>query len=104
VDEITTSSISTPVQVNGIGSEDAEIIKTTVASADESGLLAWQNPETGSKGTITAIDNFIGENGNQCKKFQTTVDSFMGISLYNGETCELKPGFWALSWFLRQDG
>ena len=25
----------------------------------------------------------------------------MGISLYNGETCELKKGLWVLSWFLR---
>ena len=103
-DEIVTGSVVEPVAAEGIGSNDAEIIKTTVASADTSGLLAWQNPDTGNKGTITAIDNFVGKHGQQCKKFQTTVDTFMGISLYNGETCELKKGFWVLSWFLKQEG
>lgn len=103
-DQLVTNSITKPVEAEGIGSEDAEIIKTVVSKSDENNLLAWQNPETGNKGTITAIDNFVGSHGQQCKKFQTTVDTFMGISLYNGETCELKKGFWVLSWFLRQEG
>ncbi len=103
-DEIVTGSVSKPVEAEGIRSEDAEIIKMVVAQSEEDKLLAWQNPESGNKGTITAIDNFIGSHGQQCKKFQTTVDSFMGVSLYNGETCELKKGYWVLSWFLRQDG
>ena len=102
-DQLITRSVTKPVQPEGIASDDAEIIKTVVAESNEDKLLAWQNPETGNKGTITAIDNFIGSHGQQCKKFQTTVDTFMGISLYNGETCELRKGFWVLSWFLRED-
>ena len=102
-DRLVTRSVAKPAQPEGIASDDAEIIKTVVAESDEEKLLAWQNPETGNKGTITAIDNFIGSHGQQCKKFQTTVDTFMGISLYNGETCELRKGFWVLSWFLRED-
>ena len=102
-DEIVTSSVTQPVVAEGIGSDDAEIIKRVVAQSDSDNLMAWQNPESGNKGTITAIDDFVGSHGQQCKKFQTTVDSFMGISLYNGETCELKKGFWVLSWFLRQE-
>ncbi|MEO0909374.1 MAG: RT0821/Lpp0805 family surface protein [Pseudomonadota bacterium] len=103
-DELITSSISKPVAPQGIESTDAEIIKSVVASADAPSALAWQNPDTGNKGTITAIDKFVGSHGQKCKKFQTTVDTFMGIALYNGETCELKKGFWVLSWFLREDG
>lgn len=100
-DQIITGSITKPVQPEGIETADAEIIKATVAESDSSNILAWQNPETGNKGTITAIDKFTGSHGQKCKKFQTTVDTFMGISLYNGETCELKKGFWVLSWFLK---
>ncbi len=103
-DELITSSISKPVAPQGIESTDAEIIKSVVAGADAPSALAWQNPDTGNKGTITAIDKFVGSHGQKCKKFQTTVDTFMGIALYNGETCELKKGFWVLSWFLRDDG
>ena len=102
-DKIITGSVTKPVQPEGIETADAEIIKTVVADADNSGVLAWQNPDTGNKGTIMAIDKFTGSHGQKCKKFQTTVDTFMGISLYNGETCELKKGFWVLSWFLKQD-
>ena len=100
-DQIITGSITKPVQPEGIETADAEIIKAAVAQSETSNILAWQNPETGNKGTITAIDKFTGSHGQKCKKFQTTVDTFMGISLYNGETCELKKGFWVLSWFLK---
>ena len=101
-DQIITSSVTKPVQPEGIESADAEIIKSAVAASNNSNVLAWQNPETGNKGTITAINKFTGSHGQKCKKFQTTVDTFMGISLYNGETCELKKGFWVLSWFLKE--
>lgn len=100
-DTVITSSVTQNAEPQGIDSADAEIIKSTVAGADTSNVLAWTNPETGNKGTITAIDKFVGSHGQKCKKFQTTVDTFMGISIYNGETCELKSGFWVLSWFLK---
>ncbi len=103
-----TSSITKPVAAEGIDSTDAEVIKSLVAQAEQAPAgnneLAWSNPDTGNRGTIMAIDKFVGSHGQKCKKFQTTVDNFMGISLYNGETCELRAGFWVLSWFLRNDG
>jgi len=98
---VITSSVTKPVKAEGIDSTDAEMIKNAVAESDNGNMLAWSNPDTGNRGTIMAIDKFVGGHGQKCKKFQTTVDSFMGISLYNGETCELKKGFWVLSWFLR---
>lgn len=103
--ELVTNSVTEAVEPEGIDPTDAEAIKLKVADAEiggtDSNLLAWSNPETGSSGTITAIDQFIGTHGQSCKKFRTTVDSFMGIALYKGETCELKKGFWVLSWFIR---
>jgi surface antigen len=105
--ELITGSVTKSVEDEGIDPTDAEAIKLTVveggSAGSDSALLAWSNPETGNSGTITAIDKFIGNHGQSCKKFRTSVDSFMGISLYNGETCELKPGFWVLSWFIREE-
>jgi hypothetical protein len=105
--ELVTASISKSVKAEGVDSTDTEVIKNLVAGVDQgkndSAHLAWSNPETGSRGTITAIDHFVGSHGQKCKKFETTLDSFMGISLYDGETCELREGFWVLSWFLRKD-
>ena len=103
-DQLVENSVAKPVKGEGIDSTDAELIKSVVAETEngqDGSVLAWQNPDTGNRGTITAIDRFVGSHGQKCKKFQTTVDSFMGISLYNGETCELKKGFWVLSWFIR---
>jgi surface antigen len=104
--QIVTSSVVKNVEQEGIEVTDAELIKQTVADAEleslQSNLLAWSNPDTGNKGTIMAIEKFAGSHGQPCKKFRTTVDSFMGISLYNGETCELKKGFWVISWLLRE--
>ena len=104
-DRLVTASVAKPVKAEGVDSTDAELIKSVVAEAEAANngesVLAWSNPDTGSKGTIMAIDKFVGSHGQKCKKFQTTVDSFMGISIYNGETSELKKGFWVLSWFLR---
>ena len=103
--EVITSSITKPIKAEGIDSTDAELIKTVVAGAEdsslESNMLAWSNPDTGNHGTIMAIDRFVGSHGQSCKKFQTTVDSFTGISVYNGEACEMEKGSWVLSWFTR---
>jgi hypothetical protein len=101
---LVTSSISKPVAAEGVDSTDVEVIKNMVTSADGETMpeLAWSNPDTGSRGTIKAIDQFVGSHGQTCKKFQTTVDSFTGISLYNGETCETKKDSWVVSWFLRE--
>ncbi len=106
--QIITASINKSVKAEGIDSTDAELIKTTVIKSEPASrptdLLAWSNPDTGNRGTIKAIEKFVDSRGQQCKKFQTTVDSFMGVSLYNGETCELKTGFWVLSLFVRENG
>jgi len=105
-DQIVTGSMENSTGSARIENTDAEVIKTTVVDADnhipKTSELAWSNPETGNSGTIMAIDKFIGTSGQKCKKFQTTLDSFMGISLYDGETCEVKRGLWVMSQFMRR--
>lgn len=104
--EIVTGSISKTVKAEGVDTTDTEVIKSAVVQNDDteasSEALAWQNPDTGNSGTIIAIEKFVGPQGRRCKKFQTTVDSFMGISIYDGETCEMKKGFWILSRFFKK--
>lgn len=104
--ELVTGSISKAIEAEGVDATDTEVIKTVVVQNDgtqaSSNSLAWQNPDTGNSGTIIAIEKFVGPQGRQCKKFQTTVDSFMGISIYDGETCEVKKGFWILSQFFKK--
>ena len=98
-----TGSVSKPAKLTGIESTDTEVIKSTVAKAtlksSTSVALAWVNPDTGSSGTITAIDRFFGKHGQKCRGFKTTVSTFMGVAFYNGETCQISPTEWVLSWF-----
>ncbi len=105
-DTLVTGSVADPAKPEGVESTDAEVIKDIVAVSNtekpQTSELAWNNPDTGNSGTIVAIDKFVGSHGQKCKKFQTTIDSFVGISLYDGETCEIKRGMWVLSWFMRR--
>lgn len=102
-----TGSISNVAKQDGLNKKDAETIKSTVVSGETfnegSNLLAWENPETGNSGTITAIERTINSNGKPCRKFETTVASFSGVSIYNGEACEHKKGAWSLAWLLPKD-
>jgi surface antigen len=99
--ETVTGSISAPMKAQGIDDTDAELIKSAVAGTGngepESNVLAWSNPDTGNRGTITAVNEFVSDGGQNCRKFRTTVDSFVGISQYSGEACEMTKGSWVLS-------
>ena len=98
--QLVTSSVVEKNKVEGIEKTDAELIKSTVIAANRAATpLAWQNPETGSSGAIVAIDNFMGKHGQKCRGFKTSVANFMGISYYNGETCQIDGEQWVLSWF-----
>ncbi|MEM8749332.1 MAG: RT0821/Lpp0805 family surface protein [Pseudomonadota bacterium] len=105
-DQLVTNSVAEQARPNGVSKTDAEVIKSTVASIDDASRtepLAWSNPETGSSGAIVAIDQFMGKHGQRCKGFKTTLSSFMGISYYDGEACQISPGEWVLSWFKSAD-
>lgn len=98
--QLVTQSVVDKNRVEGIEETDAELIKSTVIAANQEATpLAWRNPETGSSGAIVAIDNFQGKHGQKCRGFKTSVANFMGISYYNGETCQISAGQWVLSWF-----
>jgi surface antigen len=99
--ETVTASIAAPMKAEGIDGTDAELIRSAIAGNIDGdsniAALAWSNPDTGNSGTITGVDEFVGEGGRNCRKFRTTVDSFVGISQYSGEACETTPGSWELS-------
>lgn len=101
-EQLVTGSVAQTAKIEGIEEADAELIKQTVVEAPSSRSafpLAWTNPETGASGSIMSLDKFQGKHGQQCRGFQTSVSSFAGISLYDGETCKIDEDKWVLSWF-----
>jgi surface antigen len=78
---------------------DQATVRNAVSSADLAGLgtqpLAWANPETGSRGAITAVAE-QRQNGQLCRKFTTSRESFDGVAMYRGEACMAQAGVWKL--------
>ncbi len=104
---VVTGSVQPVGATEKIDQGDTKIINDTVAQAPVQpaapSLLDWRNPETGNRGTVSAINEFIADDQRKCRKFKTTLDSFTGISLYNGESCELHDGLWVLTGLSRQN-
>lgn len=106
-DKTVTNSISQQAKQDGLNESDAETIKSTVIAANLDGsashTMAWANPETGNSGQITSIKSTQNSQGNNCRKFETTVKSFSGVTIYTGETCRAAAGSWSLSWLMPKD-
>lgn len=60
--------------------------------------VPWANPDTGSQGTITTM-NERNSDGILCRKFETSRESFNGVSIYRGETCMETGGNWFITSF-----
>ena len=116
---IVTGSVAAASAGHGVDPKDAELIKREVASSRLalSEPLEWRNEATGAFGAIMAIEPFRGRHGQPCRSFRTTMANFTGVSLYEGEACQVPPEprtpddaaeeagarSWILSWFRRKD-
>lgn len=100
---ITTGSTGSAEQPDETTIADESTIRNAVTSADLESLpvggeLAWNNSRTGSRGRVTEIEEYR-EAGRPCRRFQTTRESFDGVSLYSGEACLLSGSDWTLLYF-----
>jgi hypothetical protein len=100
---VVTSSVSAPSS----GSEsditaDQTTIRNAVSSADieeQAGRpLAWANPETGARGTITEMAE-TKQKGRLCRSFGGSRESFDGVSLFTGQACMAGPDLWRIEAF-----
>ena len=66
--------------------------------------LAWQNPQTGSDGVITALAAMAKGGGPFCRAFATTVNDIRGIRRYRGQACQTQDGSWQLTQVTVDDG
>lgn len=100
---VVTSSVSGPAPDAGAdGTVDQATIRNAVSSVDieeQAGKpLAWANPETGTRGTITELTQ-AREKGQICRSFGGSRESFDGVSLFRGRTCMVAPGLWRIEDF-----
>jgi hypothetical protein len=100
---LVTSSVPGPVPVAETGATaDQATIRNAVSSADieqQAGKpLAWANPETGARGTITQLMQ-SKDGGRLCRSFDGSRESFDGVSTFQGQACMIGPDLWRIEAF-----
>lgn len=100
---LVTSSVSgTPVSTAPGVVADQATIRNAVSSVDieqQAGKpLAWANPETGARGTITGMAQ-TKANGLLCRSFGGSRENFDGVSMFRGEACMIGPNLWRMERF-----
>ncbi|PZO78926.1 MAG: hypothetical protein DI629_10995 [Mesorhizobium amorphae] len=82
---------------------DENTIRNAVSAADvalaaNGQPMAWANSDTGSRGAITALDEYQDQ-GRLCRRFTTSRESFDGVALFQGEACKAQAGDWRMKDF-----
>lgn len=99
---LVTNSVPDTAAANPDQISDEATIRNAVSSANLGVLgpkpLAWANQDTGSSGTVSEIAE-ARENGQLCRRFKTSRESFEGIALFAGKACLEDSGEWAMSGF-----
>lgn len=101
---MTTGSVPATA-ADGVAPSDWEIVRQTIAADPDYRTVqtqAWQNPRTGSYGTLKT-DAGAPRSGGICRSFSTTVNDLRGVRLYRGEACR-PPGYdWLLKGIVADD-
>jgi surface antigen len=70
---------------------------TNVSAKETPNAIEWQNPDTGSSGTISSLAAAAARTSSAlCRGFATTVNDFTGVRRYRGQACQLNDGRWQL--------
>ncbi|MAZ16097.1 MAG: hypothetical protein CL535_07165 [Ahrensia sp.] len=76
---------------------DEDTIRNAVTSAnlkEQGDTVQWANQSTGSKGTITGLEQ-RKVSGQVCRSFNATRESYDGVTLYRGDLClDRRTGWW----------
>lgn len=100
---ILTSSTSTSATPSDSERDsDQTTIGNAVSSADIEQLggqsVPWANAGTGSRGSITNLAE-LKDNGQTCRRFKASRESFDGVAMFQGELCLASAGGWRMQDF-----
>lgn len=103
IDPTHTGSVVRAAVTDGVDPSDWETVRRTIAGIGAETLdRAWQNPKTGSSGTVTALAP-EPRAGGVCRDFATTVSDLRGIRRYRGEACQTGDAAWRLTGIIPED-
>jgi hypothetical protein len=102
---VTSSTPATPSSDDANLVADQATIRNAVSSADVEALagkdISWANSETGSRGAIMQLAENKAD-GQLCRHFTATRESFDGVALFKGEACMVGYGAWRMQAFTAQ--
>lgn len=81
-----------------VDASDWETVRRTIARSSSIGSdqMDWNNPDTGTTGTVTVLAMMERDGAARCRPFTTTLNDARGIRHYRGEACLRTDGRWQL--------
>ncbi|MCF6117934.1 MAG: hypothetical protein EOS07_02105 [Mesorhizobium sp.] len=99
---LTSSTPASALPIDQDRASDQATIRNAVSSADIQELggqaVPWANSDTGSRGSITELAE-SRDNGQLCRRFTASRESFDGVALFRGEVCLAGAGAWRMQDF-----
>ena len=80
-----------------LGDADWEIVRKTVATSmfvDAKQQVLWDNPKSGTNGSIDSLTTVTAKNGATCRAFNVTMARVDGVKAYRALACQGYRGDW----------
>lgn len=71
-----------------------EAASRVVSRAGKDASLPWENPQTGARGTVTALTSAYTQAGVTCRDFLASYVQAGSEAWMQGEACQQSPGKW----------
>ena len=93
-------SVTAAAPVAALGPTDADLVFAKAAASEavtrsgKDSSVPWENPETGARGTVTALAATYSQNGATCREFLASYVRDSNETWLAGEACRLEEGRW----------
>lgn len=80
-----------------LGDADWEIVRKTIATSmfvDAKQQVLWDNPRSGTNGSIDGLTTVTAKNGATCRAFNVTMARVDGVKAYRALACQGYRGDW----------
>lgn len=93
-------SMTAAAPAAALGPTDADLALAKAAASEavtrsgKDSSVPWENPETGARGTVTALAATYSQNGATCREFLASYVRDSNETWLAGEACRLEEGKW----------
>ena len=92
--EVVTGSITEPLPTESDLAFARTAASDVLTKGDKDTSQPWQNPETGARGSVTALSSAYADNGNNCRDFLASHVQGKAETWMEGSACQAGSGQW----------